>query len=143
MEAYRRGQPVTMPGLGVPIALTADTVYLPWKGSISNRELAALKRMFNFAPQQTPPKVTHKPYIPMLEENNIRTGFFEYDEFMALRAALLEYLKPLATFADVSAAVRDHLWGASSYSPSTPTPPPMAIPCSELPRLAQTMGNAH
>ncbi len=42
-----------------------------------NRELAALKRMFNLARQSTPPKVNSVPYIAMLRENNIRTGFLE------------------------------------------------------------------
>jgi integrase len=63
-----------------------------------NRELAALKRMFNLALQQTPPKVPQKPYIPMLQEHNIRKGFFEHDEFVALRAALPLELRPMVTF---------------------------------------------
>lgn len=64
-----------------------------------NRELAALTWMFNLAVQQTPPKVTHKPYIPMLQERNVRSGFFEDDEFVALRAALPVELRPIVTFA--------------------------------------------
>jgi integrase len=64
-----------------------------------NRELAALKRMFNLSLQQSPPKVSHKPYIPMLQERNVRTGFFEHDEFTALRAALPPVLRPVVTFA--------------------------------------------
>ena len=42
-----------------------------------NRELAALKRMFNLARQSTPPKITWVPFIASLRENNIRTGFLE------------------------------------------------------------------
>jgi integrase len=64
-----------------------------------NRELAALKRMFNLALQQTPPKVLQRPYIPMLQERNVRKGFFEHDEFVALRAAVPLELRPMVTFA--------------------------------------------
>jgi integrase len=64
-----------------------------------NRELAALKRMFNLALQQTPPKVPQKPYIPMLQEQNVRKGFFEHDEFVALRAAAPLELRSVVTFA--------------------------------------------
>lgn len=62
-----------------------------------NRELAALKRMFNLGLETS--KVLHVPKIKTLEENNRRTGFFEVDEFLALRAALPEYLKPVTTMA--------------------------------------------
>jgi integrase len=67
-----------------------------------NRELAALKRMFNLALQQTPPKVRHKPYIPMLKEARPRTGFFEEQDYETLRAALPTYLRPVVTFAYAS-----------------------------------------
>jgi len=63
------------------------------------RELAALKRMLNLGAQQTPPKVDRVPHIPMLKENNIRKGFFEHADFLALRDALPFYIKGFATFA--------------------------------------------
>jgi integrase len=66
-------------------------------GSI-NRELAALKRMFNLAAKMTPPKVSRVPYIPMLRENNIRKGFFEHHEYLSLLRELPSYLKPVLTF---------------------------------------------
>lgn len=64
-----------------------------------NRELAALKRMFHLGAQCTPPRVNLIPYIPMLKESNVRKGFFENGEYLALREALSEDLKPIITFA--------------------------------------------
>jgi len=69
------------------------------KPATINRELAALKRMFSLAAKAYPPKVGRVPYIPTLEENNARRGFFEYEEFEKVRAVLPEHLKPLVTFA--------------------------------------------
>jgi len=63
-----------------------------------NRELAALKRMFNIGVQQTPPKVDRVPHISMLKENNVRQGFFEADEFQRLRNNLPGFLKAFVTF---------------------------------------------
>jgi integrase len=64
-----------------------------------NRELALLRRAFYLASEDTPPRVQRVPKIPSLEENNVRKGFFEHDEFLKMRAALPDYLKPVITFA--------------------------------------------
>ncbi|MHC4621965.1 MAG: tyrosine-type recombinase/integrase [Planctomycetota bacterium] len=65
--------------------------------STINRELAALKRMFHLGRRAD--KVDRIPYIPMLEEDNVREGFFEHHEFIAVRSALPDYLKGMVTFA--------------------------------------------
>lgn len=62
-----------------------------------NRELTALKRMFRLAVQAG--KLLAVPHIPMLKENNVRTGFFERDQFEAVRGHLPEYARPIVTFA--------------------------------------------
>jgi integrase len=62
-----------------------------------NRELAALKRTFNLGLRAE--KIVRKPYIPMLKENNVRQGFFESEDFRAVREALPDHLKPVLTFA--------------------------------------------
>lgn len=64
-----------------------------------NRELAALKRLLNLGARQTPPKVDRVPYIPILQENNTRKGFFEHGDFLTVRDALPDYLKGFVTFA--------------------------------------------
>jgi hypothetical protein len=51
-----------------------------------NRELSFLKRCYNLGIEAE--KIVRKPYIAMLEENNVRTGFFERGDFIALRDAL-------------------------------------------------------
>jgi integrase len=67
--------------------------------STINRELSLLRRAFNLARDCTPPKVTHVPKIPKLAENNIRKGFFEHDDYLAMRAALPPELRAILTFA--------------------------------------------
>lgn len=61
-----------------------------------NRELAALKRMFTLAVQAS--KLSFKPHIPMLEENNARQGFLDHGSFLSLRDALPEYLRDPVAF---------------------------------------------
>ena len=66
------------------------------KNATINRELAALKRMFSLAVQAG--KLSCKPYIPTLEENNARQGFLDYGSFLVLRENLPENRKDAVTF---------------------------------------------
>jgi hypothetical protein len=60
-----------------------------------NRELSALKRMFTLAVQGD--ILSKKPHIPHLEENNVRQGFVDYGDFLAVKRHLpLEYQHPVA-----------------------------------------------
>jgi integrase len=65
-----------------------------------NRELTALKRMFNLAIQAG--KLLQKPHIPLLKEDNVRVGFFERDQFLAVLARLPDEVQPAATFAYIT-----------------------------------------
>lgn len=65
-----------------------------------NRELTALKRMFTLAIQAG--KLLNKPYIPMLKEQNVRTGFFEPEQFHALLRHLPGELRAVVHFAYIT-----------------------------------------
>jgi len=65
-----------------------------------NRELSALRRIFNLALRNG--RALSKPHISMLEENNVRQGFFELPELEKVRNKLPEYLKDPITFAYIT-----------------------------------------
>jgi len=64
-----------------------------------NRELDCLHRMMVLGSHHTPPKVGRIPHFPKLAELNVREGFFEHDEFLALRGAAPDYIKVAMTVA--------------------------------------------
>jgi len=55
-----------------------------------NRELAALKRMFNLGRKATPPRVLFVPSFPRLTEDNVRQGFLEDEQYEKLLASCPE-----------------------------------------------------
>jgi len=57
-----------------------------------NRELAIVKRAFSLGLRKE--QIYRKPDIPRLEEDNVRQGFFEPQEFAAVLIRLPEYLRP-------------------------------------------------
>jgi integrase len=65
-----------------------------------NRELTILKRMFTLAVQGG--KLLHRPHIPLLQESNVRAGFFEREAFESVRAHLPDALQPVVTFAYIT-----------------------------------------
>jgi len=60
-----------------------------------NRELAIVRRGFSLGLREEPPLVHRVPYIPKLEEDNVRQGFIEQAQYLALREALPDHLKPM------------------------------------------------
>lgn len=65
-----------------------------------NRELTILRRIFNLAIENE--KLIQAPYIPLLKERNVRTGFFEFEQFRAVLAHLPAPLQPVIEFAYVT-----------------------------------------
>ena len=65
-----------------------------------NRELALLKRMFSLAIQAG--KLLHRPYIPMLRESNVRTGFFEPEQYRSVLSHLPLEIRPIVQFAYIT-----------------------------------------
>ena len=65
-----------------------------------NRELALLKRMFSLAMQAA--KLLYRPHIGMLKENNVRTGFFEPEQYRSVLGHLPAEIRPIIHFAYIT-----------------------------------------
>jgi integrase len=65
-----------------------------------NRELVTIKRAFNLGIQKR--IVSDRPHIAMLEEDNVRQGFFEREQYEAIRKHLPEWVQPVADFAYIT-----------------------------------------
>lgn len=59
------------------------------------RSTAIVRRGFSLALREDPPLVRRAPYIPKLEEDNVRQGFIEQGQYLSLRNALPDHLKTL------------------------------------------------
>ena len=62
-----------------------------------NRELALVKRMYRLGQRTWPGLLV--PHITLLREDNVRTGFFEPEQFRAVYRHLPPYAQPVAQFA--------------------------------------------
>lgn len=60
-----------------------------------NRELAIVRRGFRLGAQEDPPLVQRQPAITLLEEDNVRQGFLEQDQYERLLEELSAKLKAL------------------------------------------------
>lgn len=65
-----------------------------------NRELAILKSIFSLAIRDE--RIGSRPHIKLLRENNVRTGFFEKEQYEAVLAKLPEELRAVITFAYIT-----------------------------------------
>jgi integrase len=65
-----------------------------------NRELAALRRAFTLAMDNC--KLFARPRVPMLREDNVRQGFFEWEQFISVRKHLPTDLQPVIEFAYIT-----------------------------------------
>lgn len=65
-----------------------------------NRELTILRRIFNLAVQSG--KLLHRPHIPLLREDNTRTGFFEPEQFTSVLGHLPASIQPVIEFAYIT-----------------------------------------
>ena len=81
-------------------ASASDAPKRPVSAGEINRELTVLKRMFSLAIQAG--KLVHKPHFPMLRENNVRAGFFEREQYLAVQKHLPTSMRPVVTFAYVT-----------------------------------------
>jgi len=73
-------------------------VLVPASNGTINRELSALSRAYTLDAKHQ--HLTYRPYIEELDEHEgVRSGFFEDHQFLAVRSALPEHLRPVSTLA--------------------------------------------
>ena len=63
-----------------------------------NREFTLFRRSLNLGLEATPPKVLNVLKVPKLEEAPPRAGFFEHEEFLAMRQELPDHLRSVLSF---------------------------------------------
>src|SRR5579872_6827181 len=61
-----------------------------------NRETAIIRRGFSIATKEAdPPLLARSPFIPKLQEDNVRQGFLEHSEYLQVRDALPDHLRAI------------------------------------------------
>ena len=74
-----------------------------------NRELVTIKRAYSLGIQKR--IVSDRPHIQMLEEDNVRQGFFEREHYESIRKHLPDWVKPVADFAYISGWRKSEILG--------------------------------
>jgi integrase len=99
-------RPVFGPRRAVHVSVADVTAYVVARqqagaaNAIINRELAALKRAYSLA--LAAERIHRAPRFRLLQEDNVRQGFFERNHFEALRRHLPEYLRGVVTVAYIT-----------------------------------------
>jgi site-specific recombinase XerD len=88
------------PGEALRLVREATTVRKGAAPSTINRELSALRRMFRLAIDQE--LISTRPRIVLLREHNVRTGFFEWDEFTTFVSHLPRHLQAVFQIAYIT-----------------------------------------
>lgn len=86
-----------------------------------NRELALLKRAFRLGERAG--RVMRRPYIALLAEDNARTGFFEYEDFLRVLEQLPADLQSLAEVAyitgwRIASEISTRTWAHVDFGPA-------------------------
>jgi integrase len=76
-----------------------------------NHELNLVRRGFNLAYRADPPLVSRVPHIERLSVDNVRRGFFEHGQYLALRSHLPLHLQVFLVLAYNTGARRSELLG--------------------------------
>lgn len=76
-----------------------------------NRELSAIGRAYALAIQKRILSPTDLPHISKLKENNVRKGFFEREQYNAIRKHLPEWVKPVTDFAFITGWRKSEILG--------------------------------
>jgi integrase len=74
-----------------------------------NRELSIIKRGFNLGLREDPPLVHRAPHFPKLEEDNVRQGFLEQEQYERLLEEMPANLKALYVCAYHTGARKNEL----------------------------------
>lgn len=74
-----------------------------------NRELSTIKRAYSLGIQKR--IVSDRPHISMLKEDNVRQGFFEREQYEAIRKYLPEWVQPVTDFAFITGWRKSEILG--------------------------------